>query len=166
MLKTILFIFTFALIGCSESRVNIPYSEGGDLTAAIYLSAGDLDPKFNTLNIPTFFNLGKIVQEEGINAKTILLSKREATGNRIDIIPIALFSFEQDTIQFSYIISVPKADMNSQIGRNYNDFLLKNYKTQSNIENWFSSQCPDNTCKNFRWDNTYKALLQLQSNNK
>jgi len=148
-------------LSCSKSGNKSRSSETKDIRAAVYLSAGDNYPLFNELDIPTFFNLGKIITDSKRDLNTIILSERKTKGSKMNIKPIALFSFEQDTVLFQYIVSINADNTVNKIGSNYNDFLINNHKTQSNIENWFSSQCPESSCKTFKWENTYKALLEI-----
>ena len=146
------------------NKKNGPIEEE-EIRAAVYLSAGDNYPLFNELGIPTFFNLGKVISGSDVDLNTIILSSRLNKGSKLNIRPIALFSFERDTIAYDYIISVNAAELNENIGLDFNDFLLKNYKTQNSIETWFSSQCPDYECRNFKWQNAYKAMLEINQPN-
>jgi len=161
LFPTILITGLLCCVSCSDSDKRSREAEPAEIRAAVYLSAGDIYPLFNELDVPTFFNLGKVISGTEKDINTIILSERAKKGSKMDIRPLALFSFDRDTVHYNYIVSVPADQTNERIGVDFNDFLLKNYKTQNNIENWFSSQCPDYTCRNFRWDNTYKALLEI-----
>ncbi len=163
MQKTVLFIFLILFCACQDEQVKANKTDDQTIKAAVFLSAGENYPLFNELGIPTFFNLGRIIKPNDTELQTIILSERKSKGSKINIIPMAMFSFEKDTSQFEFIISTTANHESDRLGLNYNDFLLKNYHTQMNIENWFLSQCPENACRNFKWDNNYKALLKINS---
>jgi len=162
MQKTVYLIIMVLLIGaCDTDRKRQKREEDNTIRAAVFLSAGDNYPPFNSLGIPTFFNIGRIIKPGDGSLLTLILCERKSKGTRLSVTPLALLSFEKDTTTFKFIISTDASESNSYLGTEKNDFLIQNYQTQMNIENWFASQCSDGRCSNFRWDNRYKALLEI-----
>lgn len=163
---TILLILTSFFISCSDQdKSSAPETPSG-IRAAVFLSAGDLYPKFNLYEVPTFFNLGKILTEQEFQLDALILCERLRKGSKIDILPLAMFSFELHGIEHRYIISAPTGEQYALFGSNYSEFIINNISLQSNIENWFAAQCPQNACRNFTWQNSYKALLEINKYNK
>lgn len=144
----------------SSERKTTENKKSSDISANVFLSAGEQYPLFDNLNIPTFFNLGKVNSNKDLN--TIILDKKLKKGSKVNIKPIALFTFEQDTVLHSYMVSVSVS--NEKIKTSYNDFLMDNIKIQSAIEDWFDAQCGRDRCRNFKWENSYKAYLKTRIN--
>ena len=131
------------------------------LEASVYISAGELYPKFSNLEVPTFFNLAKIESSDNRDINSIVLGKKKSKGLKLSVHPVALLSFNQDTILHKYVVSIDSS--NKRIESDYNSFLLNNYNMQTSIENWFKSQCFPQPCTSFNWENSFKALLELNN---
>ncbi|MBT8232939.1 MAG: hypothetical protein HKO66_05365 [Saprospiraceae bacterium] len=131
--------------------------DDGIISTRIFLSAGEIYPIFNNLNVPTFFNIGKVNDLTSKNLNVLILGEKKSKGVKLSVHPIALLSFNQDTVHYKYIISVDPS--NKKINHEYNSFLLNDHEMQSTIESWFKSQC--NNCTEFNWTNSYKALLEI-----
>ena len=161
-----LIVCSLYLVSCQNSG-DKPNADGQSNTrAAIFLSAGDIYPKFNIHKIPTFFNIGKILTDQESNLEAIILSERLKKGSRVYILPLGVLSFEMNNSTHRFIVSVPVGEQYTSLGSNYNDFIISNITLQSNIENWFAAQCPKNRGRNFTWQNSYKALLDISNYNK
>lgn len=163
MRRIVYFCFALFIIACQNPSEQGSKTEEETIKAAVYLSSGDNYPLFNSLGIPTFFNIARVINQGEKPLDAIILSERENKGSKVSIVPLALFSFEKDTTLFEYIVCIPAETENPYIGSNYNDFLLKNQEIQSGIEDWFAAQCKDAVCRNFRWESAYKALLYIHT---
>jgi len=158
-LKTIILITgsLIFLISCQSSTSETRRTEEkGPYKAKISISAGELFPPFDRQKIPTFFNVGTI-DVEGQTKDIIILGKRYSSGKEVSFEPVALLKFQKDTLNMSYLIGV----QNTKPANNTGDFFVNNYHLQMSLEQWFKAQGDFNECRNFNWDNTYKALLEL-----
>lgn len=154
-------ILLFFFFSCTSEKIKKEKIQSGFLNARVYLSAGDINPLFNELNVPSFFNLAKVESTKGNDVNSVVLGEKKSKGHKLSISPIALLSFNQDTLVYKYVIAVDSE--NERISHEYNDFLMNNYYLQQSIESWFKSQCPSNSCNSFKWENTYKALLEVNN---
>ena len=161
------FVLTF--YGCSENKEGktSPQESEGLISTKVSVPAGDIYPEFSELGVPTFFNVGTMEQKKGISVayKSILLGKRLEKGQNVSVNPIALFSFNQDTIQHNYLVSTYKPKNNNRIGKEFIDFMSKNNELQVTIENWFRAQCGFTSCDSYLWSDTYRAYLNLEQTN-
>ena len=137
--------------------------QDGTLSSTISIPAGDVYPPFNTLDVPTFFNLGKVTNDkEGSTLSTIVLSKRLGKGEEIVVRPLSLFSFTFADAEYKYLVSSYATVENQRLGNDFTSFMSINTELQMTIENWFRSQCRLGDCKNFEWTQAYKAIRELQ----
>jgi len=164
MLRVIFLLFIIILFSCQKQQETRTKTDTGKTRAAVFLSSGDIYPEFDRVPVPSFFNIGRILNDKTSGPYAIILSERLRKGCRVAIEPLALLSFTKDTSKYKYIVSTPSDEQNPMLSSNYNDFLSNNMSLQSMIENWFIMQCPENTCRNFEWQNTYKALLEINRN--
>lgn len=164
-MRAVFLIFIIAITSCQKKQEARTETTGGKTRAAVFLSAGDIYPGFDRVPVTSFFNIGRILTDKSSGPNAIILSKGLRKGSRIDIEPLAFLSFTRDTMRYKYIISTPSDEQNPMLSSNYNDLLNNNMSLQSMIENWFIMQSPENSCRNFEWQNTYKALLEINRNN-
>ncbi len=164
LLATILIFIVFT--NCNSNNIEEHKHPDGNYISEIIIPAGDEFSFLRNNGVPSFFNIGEIQVDQGDVHKTIIIGKRRNKKDQINIEPIALFSFVKDTISFRYIVSLSEDEPLDGIGRNFNSFSLNNYHLQSSIEEWFKSQCLVGECRDFKWENSYKALLEMskQSN--
>ena len=159
-----LFFVSVLLFSCKQNDNIDGINESDRFKAAVYLSAGDNYPLFNKSGTPTFFNLGRIIKPENTNHNTIILSERKSKGTKLNILPLASLSFNEDTVRHHYIISTLDHEDYSYLNNTDKDFLVDHLELQSNLENWFLSQCAEFKCREFKWENKYQTLLKLQNN--
>jgi len=153
------FIAFCFLLSCKNNTSKVINEEKGTLNVQVVHSAGDIYESFNDVGVPTFFNIATVDSESDVGINSIVLGKKISKGIKLSVHPVALLSFNQDTLTHKFIVTVDPA--NSKIDYEYNSFLLKNYEMQATIENWFRSQSLKNECFNFKWENVYKALLEV-----
>lgn len=161
-LLSILFVGLTAFwffFSCNEPKKHGETKQKGTIIVDVNHSAGEIYKEFNDIGVPTFFNVGKVQTERESQVEALILGKKNSKGIKLSVHPIALLSFNQDTFNHKFIVAVNPD--NSKISCEYNDFLLNNYNMQATIENWFKSQCISKQCYDFKWDNVYKALLEL-----
>lgn len=145
------------LLSCQSTPTENRRSEENEgYKAKIAVSAGEIYPPFDRQMIPTFFNVGRI-NVEGASKDVIILGKRYSSGKEVAFDPVALLKFQKDTLNMSYLIGVS----NTKTANNSEDFFVNNYHLQTSLEEWFKAQGEFNECRNFNWDNAYKALLEL-----
>lgn len=160
-LRLSILILIYFFLSCNVEKVTPKVKNTGGLAARVYLPAGEIHPSFNKLDVPTFFNLAKISSEKDEDINAIVLGEKRSKGFKLSIYPIALFSFQKDTSSFKYVVAVDAS--NDKINREYNAFLMNDYHMQQAVESWFKSQCSDHECKSFKWENKYKALLEVSN---
>jgi hypothetical protein len=161
---TFILLIIILLCSCNKGSEKVREEGSSNYKAAVFLSAGENYPLFDHLGIPTFFNMGRLIVESDKNLKCIILDKRLSKGSRINIKPIALFQFQQDTVYHDFIIATNANNNHPSLSDDYHQFITQNYHLQQGIENWFAAQCKDQHCKNFKWQNTYKTLLFIRNN--
>ncbi|NNE25341.1 MAG: hypothetical protein HKN09_00730 [Saprospiraceae bacterium] len=156
----LLLVFTY-LQSCDSAQKQSHNHPESDYSARITLSAGDLHPMFNSVEIPAFFNLGEILLDQENAYETIILGERVNNNSKIPVNPLALLSFEMDTIMIKIIVSTQMGNQSELDTLDYNAFMLNHPYLTKTIEHWFMLQCSANQCRNFKWENTYKTLLEL-----
>jgi len=147
------------VFSCNGPNVEAQKEREGTFSAKVIIPAGDIYPRFNNLDIPTFFNVAKISSNSGVEINSIIFGEKKSKGVKLSVYPVALLNFTLDTMKYKFVISVDAN--NTKIKTDYNSFLINNYNLQSSLENWFKSQCAPKDCNNFIWDNAYKALLEV-----
>ncbi len=148
------------LFGCNRPKIKSVNDQTGTLNVNVFLSAGEIYSAFSDVDVPTFFNLGKVEMESGFDINSIVLGEKKSKGVKLSVHPVALLSFNQDTTIHKFVVAIDSG--NTKIEHEYNSFLLNNYTMQATIENWFKSQSIERGCDNFKWDNAYKALLEVK----
>ncbi len=158
------FVLIFMACSGKNEEKTSPQESEGLISTRVIIPAGDIYPDFSNLGIPTFFNVGTVEQKmkPSVAYKSIILGKRLDKGHTISVNPIALFSFNQDTIKHNYLLSTHKQRSNARIGKEYIDFMSKNNELQVTIENWFRAQCGFSSCDSYMWSDTYRAFLNLE----
>jgi len=163
--KPILFIFLMInALGC---KTDIPVKSAGSieeekgLPCRVVNSAGEMYEGFTKIDIPPFFNVGEITQGEK-KTDVILLSKKVKRNNKVAVDVIGLLTFKKSKAVKKYVIALPRGRNKNNLEREYEEYLSKNLEVKMMIENWFRAQCELSDCGNFRWDNAYKALLELE----
>lgn len=156
-------IVLLLLTACNQNKVADNRSESRSIKAAVFLSAGENYPIFNESGLPTFFNIARILSESGQEMPTLILSDRLNKGAKVDLIPLASFSFNRDTTEYKYIVSTIDGSPLAKEDESGHEFLINHVNIQNSLEMWFRSQCPDWTCKEFHWHNKYATLMSLQT---
>ena len=166
MKHTIYYILiSFLVFSCKEPVVEVHNHPPTNYSVNIQVSAGEKFIEFADPSIPTFFNIGNVNLLGVEKVSSLVLGKRRKTGAKVYIEPVALFSFVKDTSIFKYIIALPVDEKLEGVGRDFDSFLVNNYHLQSSIEEWFKSHCNIGSCREFKWDNSYKALLEMSYHN-
>jgi len=153
------------LTSCKDepNQVEIAKSRSNQLVnVKVVTPAGDPIPQFDRLEMPAFFNLATIGESDK-DLTAIVLGPRLAKAKRVEVKPLALFSFVQDTTMKAFLVSVPYNSTNVELGRNHLTFMSQNDDLSAAIENWFQAQCGLSNCKNYKWANPYKTILELKS---
>ncbi len=151
--------------GCGEngSRPSADKENKG-VDMKITVSAGELLADYDKLAIPSFFNLGHIINYSGAKKQAIHLSKSIKSGQRTQAIPVALFQFRRKGVVQKYIITKPETDTLEDLDA-YTHFMSYESELKTLIENWFRVQCDLGECDNFSWSNAYKAYLDMNEPN-
>lgn len=137
------------------------YNESG-LTCKVISPAGDVYPSFSHISVGPFFNIGRFTISEDRRVDAIILSERLKKGKKIGVDPVALFSFRRDTSYQKYVVVIPHDNGGNNLVKTYDEFLTKNMELKMAIENWFKAQCHMNECRDYTWENSFKALLELE----
>jgi hypothetical protein len=156
----VVFIAFCIVLSCNKPKAKFVNDQTGTLNVKVFLSAGEIYSAFSDVDVPTFFNLAKVETESKIDINSIVLGEKKSKGVKLSVHPVALLSFNQDTIIHKFVVSIDSENL--KIEHEYNSFLLNNYNMQATIENWFKSQSIDRGCDNFKWDNAYKAFLEVK----
>ena len=127
----------------------------------VIVPAGDVFKRLPNSYIPCFFNLAAIDHNKSSNTLFIILSERKSKGAELYTKPISMFSYKLDTTQFNFIISTLSGSLQEHLGEDFSDFAINNEYLKESIESWFREQCPYDTCSDFKWGNTYKALIHI-----
>ncbi len=156
----------FLLIGCKEEVAKAVEEVGSmeeekGLSCEIIVPAGELYTAFAHLPMPPFFNIGQI-RTETKTTEVLVLTSRRKKGERLKVDLIGLFGFRQDTMDRRYVLALPRRQGVNNLEREYEAYLTKNNDLKLAIESWFRAQCGLSICGSFYWDNSYKALLQLE----
>lgn len=157
--------FVMSWVSCQDSSNYVTnaanHNESG-LDCKITSPAGELYAPFQYLNIPPFFNIGEFSKSDGQKIKAIILSERIKNGKKIEVDPVALFSFNLDSSFNKFLVVIPHDNGQNNLRKEYDEFLTTNIELKMAIENWFKAQCPINRCQGYTWENSYKALLELE----
>jgi len=164
--KSILFILSMLmLISCQTDGVKpiekTDYNESG-LNCKITNPAGDMYEKFSQLELPPFFNIAQFQLSDDRFVNAIVLSKRAKKGSKVNVDPVALFSLKKNNEVLNYVVAIPHDNGDNNIVKEYDEFLIKNNEVKMAIENWFRAQCGYSYCKDLKWQNSYKALLEIE----
>lgn len=158
---TSLFLLVLILFSCngSDNTLN-EYPQLNGHVLSITSSPGE-NISFDLFNstVPSFFPSGKF------NDKlfTFLLAKDLNKGDKSEIIELGLLSFEQKDSLHKVLIASPKNENHKIVkSENFNDFSLQHPNTKHLIETWIKTNCPENSCKNVKWQNDFKARLEIQ----
>ncbi len=109
--------------------------------------------------VPSFFPSGKFNGE----LFTFLLAKGITAGDNAEIIELGLLIFEQNDSLHQVLIASPKNEKHKIVlSENFNDFSLDHPNIKHLIESWIKTNCPENSCKNVKWQNDFKARLKIQ----
>ena len=92
----------------------------------------------------------------------IVLSKRVKKGSSLNVDPVALFSLKKNNEEKVYVVTIPHDNGENNIVKDYDEFLTKNNEVRLAIENWFKAQCGLSNCQDLEWQNSYKALLEIE----
>ncbi len=160
------FIGLLLLFSCSDSnKLEKPETiyKNGVLESTILIPAGETYPPFEQLEVPPFFNVGKVTHDNSkAPLKTIILSQRLNKGQKVSVKPLSLFSFTTDTIEHRYLVSSYITVDNNRLGDNFSTFMSINNDLQMAIEYWFRAQCGLEKCNSYRWSQAYKAIRELR----
>ncbi len=130
-----------------------------EFKAKVKTIAGEVlnDDVFN--KVPVFFNIGSFSLEENQEFETIILSDKLSKGKVLNIKPVSLLTFNKDTIQQKYIISVPVDSLQNVYDiYSYHDLSQKQFQTKFLIEDWFRANCALGLCSKFEWKSEVQAL--------
>jgi len=155
----IIYITFFLLfVGCKpNSTESTRPKETGEMSATVEISAGGLIPQFGNKAIPTFFNVAKMNNSNEESVSSILLGPKHSEGKKVSVEPVALLKFKNDTINYKYVICYPTDEIN----RSTESFLVGDLNLQNSLEEWFKAQGDFNQFRDFKWENAYKALLEI-----
>jgi len=146
------------MIGCdSPSTTKERPKDEGDLYATVEISAGNIFPEFDKRSIPTFFNIAKVNKSNAETVSSILLGPKHSKGKKLAIKPVALLKFDNDTIPYKFVVCYPNKDSDADKSQ----FFVNNLHLQNSLEEWFKAQGEFNEIRNFKWENAYKAFLEL-----
>ncbi|MBT8190739.1 MAG: hypothetical protein HKN67_07960 [Saprospiraceae bacterium] len=156
-----LLLTVLLFLACAKKNKDVHNHPPSAYYSTIICPAGDIYMNEGNNSIPGFFNIGILDQDIQTDLKTLVLGKRQAKNARIGINPISLFSYQKDTITYKYIIATPVNEVLKDIGQDFNSFSMNNIHLQASIEEWFKSRCAIGVCRNFKWENEYKAFLEI-----
>jgi len=128
----------------------------GSIPSEIVVPAGDVVEGYDQLNLPAFFNLGKIELEKSV-IQTIILAPRQKQGAELKVFPIAEFRFVKDTINERFLLTMPVNE--HQPKANFETFVTEHSDLISSIESWYRGQCGISQCRSFSWSNPDKLLM-------
>ena len=89
-----LFIILSFIYACDNSQDIAHNHPEAEHLAVVTHRAGDVNPDFKLIEIPTFFNLGEIKIDKDNIYNTIILGDRINNQSSIPVNPLALLSFE------------------------------------------------------------------------
>lgn len=152
------------LLSCNEKPREIRSSKDKtDYYSTVKVPAGDIYPAFDTYQMPTFFNVGEIQISENDAVSSIIIGPRLSKRKKVDIIPIASFAIDVDSVRMEYVVSHLQDFSDDDL--TFEMFMVKHADVVSGIESWFKSQCLMGQCGNIKWSNSYKALLEINNSN-
>jgi len=165
-LKTLFFrlavsilVLTF-LASCKEEANKRQESDDmSELEAVISVAAGDMMQTYNSVMMPTFFNMGTISIDEASKVPAIILGERKGKGKRVNVNNLGLFSFERDSSEVNFVVSYQNDFSTEEL--EFETFMVKHHDIKESIESWFRAQCEIGDCRNFNWSNEYKSYLKL-----
>jgi len=167
-LKSFLLLLYVALLVFScKTDTTPPHQSAGSiadekgLPCKVINPAGEMLQGFDKVGLPPFFNVGQITLNEK-TTQAILLSPKVKNNQTVPVDVIGMFSFSRNNAAHKYVIVLPRKQNVNNLEREYEEYLSKNSEVKMMIENWFRSQCEVSQCRNFRWDNAYKALLEME----
>ena len=131
---------------------------GHGVEVQIQRSAGELLVDGGA-QLPTFFNLARIKNRLDKEVELIVLCEREEKNTKVRVQPIALLTFDLDTIQQNYVVAVRST--HSQLN-SINLDLAFDLDRQKLVAEWFRSYHSINHCSNFKWHNAYQAIRYLK----
>lgn len=137
-------------------------NSGQQISVKVTTPAGETLEGFESLKIPTFFNVATLDKNDD-NLSVLILSSKINKGKTITVVPISLLSFAKDTTQLKYLVSVPEEVETNHIGNNYLTFMSMNNDLSQAIENWFKAQCGLTNCSDYNWTNPYQTMLELEA---
>ena len=149
---------------CDEQQHKHGNSEKVDdyyLTATIHTEAGAAIAVNGTFDLPAFFNVGKL-DSNTKDLSVLVLGPRISKNKSVKIAPLAVLSFDQDSVKRQYLIS--KSELaGDMFGKDYLSFMSRNNELAEAIESWFKAQCSFSVCRNYNWQNPNSILLELQN---
>jgi len=148
------------LIGCRNGSDKANHTtEWNGYECIISHQAGERLQESSQDHLATFFNLGYINNgDTNSQCEVIILAPRLALKSKIKIKPLALFSFNRDSIIKEFVIAKPWKNTSLKA-----DFNALDIETQLLIENWFQLNCAIGLCNNYHWSNAFKAELKINS---
>ncbi len=158
----LLIVLTISCDHQVSQNQNVVRNSGQQIRVKVTTPAGETLAGFEKLKIPTFFNVAAIDNNDN-NLSALVLSSKLNKGKTVSVVPISLFSFEKDTTQLKYLVSVPDEVETNHIGNNYLTFMSMNNDLSQAIENWFKAQCGLTDCSDYNWTNPYQTLLELEA---
>ncbi len=161
------FFFLFILLwGCKADSSTVQESnpqKGEYYTATVHTPAGEQLEGYKSSTIPTFFNVGQIGSDSKL--ETIVLGERIQKNKKVDVIPIAMFEFQNDTIDQKYLVCLPTDLSENPIAQDFQAFMSYNNELTLAIENWFKLQCGLGHCGGLDWKFPHKGLLKHHIDN-
>ncbi len=162
-IQCIIFVTSFilCLASCNNADKTIneyPQLNGHVLTIA---NGPGENISFNQFSstIPSFFPSGLFSNK----LPTFLLAKNLNKGDQSEIVELGLLNFEINDSLHTVLIATPANESNKIVlSKNYNDFSLQHPNVKHLIESWLKTNCQENSCKNVKWQNDFKARLEIQ----
>ncbi len=131
---------------------------GHGVEVQVQVSAGELIDNGGA-QLPTFFNIARIENRLDKEVELIVLCERKEKNAKVRVQPIALLTFDLDTIRQNYVVAVKST--HSQIN-SINLDLAFDLDRQKLVAEWFRSYYSVNHCSNFKWHNAYQAIRYLK----
>ena len=156
-----IYIIFILFVSCSPKKEPFVYSEKTGVPLTVIVPAGERFKRLPNSYLPCFFNLATLDNNNSSNTLFIIPSERKSKGSVIYTKPISMFSYSVDTTRFNFIVTRLSGSEKKHLGEDFSDFALNNENLKESIESWFKEQCPYTICSDFRWSNTYKALIQI-----
>ena len=154
-----LYIILLCFLSCKEKKNNVDYNLDEGIQVLVELSAGELFEEFNYSGLPTFFNLGTLEKSNDSILNVIVLGQKITSQTKINTFPLNTFQFSNSGVERHFLITIPGS-------RNFDKESLKGsqlLELHQTIEQWFRLQCPTGQCQEFKWGNTYNAILNLET---